>query len=300
MTTNTPTPPQTNESKVVQFRISNLSIFLLALGMAITCFLGWQLYKLNAITNSFSGGSSVSFKTEDEFNSAVAKAFNKIVEDKQKAMAQTKLQKYTAAPEFVPDGKHIYGSIDARYTLVEFSDLECPYCKRFHNTPKQFVDASKGNVNWQWMHYPLDFHNPAAADQAIASECISEQLGNRAFWAFLNDVFVQSRGNGQGVPNLTDVATEIGADSGKFMECISSGKYQQKIQEHMQKAASQGIKATPATFVVDNQTGKMQLVPGAQPVQALMAAVSKLKAEAEEEAESQSNPADQRATQDKS
>ncbi|KGH30799.1 DsbA family protein [Comamonas testosteroni] len=300
MNMNAPTSAQTSEPKAVQFRNAFINIFLPIFGLIIAGFLGWQLYKLNDITSSFGKGSSVSFKTEDEFNNAVAKAFNKIVEDKQKAMAQSKLQKFTAAPEFVPDGKHIYGSMDARYTLVEFSDLECPYCKRFHNTPKQLVDASKGNVNWQWMHYPLDFHNPAAADQAIASECISEQLGNRAFWAFLNDVFVQSRGNGQGVPNLAELATEIGADSNKFLECVGSGKYQQKIQEHMQKAAAQGIKATPATFVVDNHTGKMQLVAGAQPVQALMAAVSKLKAEAEEEAESQNGPGEQSAVQDKS
>ena len=267
---------------------SPFNVIILTIGIVFTALLGWQYFKLDQISKSLTN-QSMAFKDEAEFNAAVAKAFNKFVDDKKKALTQEKLQKYTAAPSTVANGKHIYGSTDARFTLVEFSDMECPFCKRFHDTPKQIVDASKGNVNWQWMHLPLGFHNPAAKDEAIASECVAEELGNRAFWAFLGDVFSLSRGNGQGVANLSEVATDLGADKAKFLECISSGRFEDKVNEHVQKAQSQGIGGTPATVVVDNQTGKFQLVSGAQPAQALMAAIGKLKAEAEETAEDQNS-----------
>ncbi|ARX53898.1 hypothetical protein AM375_00115 (plasmid) [Escherichia coli] len=46
-----------------------------------------------------------------------------------------KYAQFEAAPEKVEDGKHIYGDLGARFTLVEFSDMECPFCKQFHDTP---------------------------------------------------------------------------------------------------------------------------------------------------------------------
>lgn len=285
----------TDKAESKPFLQTYFNAIAMIMGLIVVCALGWQFYKLEKISSSLAT-QSVGFKNEDEFNDAVANAFNKFVENKKRALAQEKLQKYTNAPATTANGKHIYGSSDARFTLVEFSDLECPYCKRFHDTPKQLVDASKGNVNWQWMHLPLGFHNPAAKDQAIASECVAEELGNRAFWAFLSDIFTLSRGNGQGVNNIVEVATDLGADKTKFLECMSSGRYENKIADHLQKAQSQGISGTPATVVVDNQTGKIQIVPGAQPPQAIMAVVGKLKAEAEEAAETPDGSTEPTAT----
>lgn len=225
-------------------------------------------------------------QTPDEFQASLVGALNKLASDRAAKEAQEKMDKYSGAAESEPSGKHIYGALNARFTLVEFSDLECPYCKRFHETPKQLADASNGNVNWQWMHLPLDFHNPAAKAEAHAAECVAEQKGNRAFWAFLDDIFVQSRGNGQGVSDITAMAVALGADEAEFRSCMKEGRFNTKIEEHVQKARQQGISGTPATFVVDNQTGKTQLVSGAQPIQALMAAISKLKAEGDAEASS--------------
>ena len=182
----------------------------------------------------------------------------------------------------MPGGKSIYGNVNARFTLVEFSDLECPFCKRFHETPKQLVDNSKGNVNWQWKHLPLGFHNPAAKRQAMAAECVREQKGNKAFWVFIDDVFQHSRGNGQGVPNLAALVEGVGADVDQVQECMSEGRYSDKIDQEAQQAANNGINGTPATFVVDNTTGKTQLLTGAQPPQAIMAAIRKMMAEQEE------------------
>ncbi|MFM5362265.1 DsbA family protein [Aeromonas veronii] len=242
-----------------------------------------DLHKMNRTLSNMSAtaATSVTFKNLAEFDTSVAASINKLVEQQQKDNISQKYAKFDAAAEQVGDGKHIYGDLNARFTLVEFSDIECPYCKRFHDTPKQLVDASKGNVNWQWKHMPLDFHNPAALKEAVAAECISEQKGNRGFWVFINDMFEQTQGNGAGVKDLAEVVTGVGADLRVFRECLATGKMDEKVQENIQQAKSLGINGTPATFVVDNKTGKSQLLGGAQPPEAIMAVMRKMMIESQ-------------------
>lgn len=216
------------------------------------------------------------FNDPDSFNRAVIGAFEGYVKEQQKEAVRAKEAKYANAVTVTPDGKHIYGSLQARFTLVEFSDFECSFCKRFHETPKRIVDSSKGMVNWQWKHLPLGFHNPASQVQAQAAECVAELGDNRKFWMFLEEVFKSTRGGGQGVADLVGVATSIGIEDGAFRECMQSGRHQAKVDEDVAQATKFGINGTPATFIVDNQTGNSQLVSGAQPEQALLSAISKL------------------------
>ena len=221
--------------------------------------------------------------TPQQFQSAVAESLEALAEKKQQKNLEAKLAQYPLASEDVPEGKNIYGNINARFTMVEFSDLECPFCKRFHDTPKKIVEASKGMVNWQWKHLPLDFHNPAAKRQSIAAECVREQKGNKAFWVFLDDVFNKSRGNGQGVEDLASLVAGVGANVTEAQKCISNGSYNDKIAEDIKQATNNGINGTPATFIVDNSTGRTQLLGGAQPPQAIMAVIKRMIAEQEEQ-----------------
>lgn len=223
---------------------------------------------------------AASMEDEAKFTQRVINAFQAYVAHQNKEKAQQKLAAYKAADTVPPEGRKVYGSLNARFTLVEFSDIECPYCKRFHNTPKKIVDGSGGQVNWEWKHLPLAFHNPGAEIGAHATECVAEQKGNLGFWAFLEDLFAATRGNGQGAPNLVELATGIGVDADKFTECMQSGRYQAKINADLQEAQNRGINGTPATFIVDNQTGKAQLVSGAQPEAALLSVIERMKEDA--------------------
>ncbi|EOX1519440.1 DsbA family protein [Vibrio cholerae] len=245
--------------------------------------LAQEIASVKSTVNQVKDAEGVTFKSKAEFEAAVAESINKFVAQKQQADIDQKYAQFEAAPEKVEDGKHIYGDLGARFTLVEFSDMECPFCKRFHDTPKQIVDASKGNVNWQWKHMPLDFHNPAAHKEALAAECIAEQKGNRGFWVFVNDIFYHTQGNGGGVADLASVVTGVGADLDAFRECLGSGKYEDKVEADIQKAKGYGVNGTPATFVVDNQTGKSQLLGGAQPAQAIMAVMRKMMIESQQD-----------------
>src|SRR3546814_8358742 len=66
----------------------------------------------------------------------------------QAEVAAAKLQilsQWSAASDIEVKGRNIYGKADAEFTLVEFSDLECPFCKRFHDTPKSLVEQAGGD-----------------------------------------------------------------------------------------------------------------------------------------------------------
>jgi protein-disulfide isomerase len=113
-----------------------------------------------------------------------------------------------------------------------------PFCKRFHATPKELVQAYAGKVNWVYRHFPLAFHNPGAQKQAEASECANELGGNDAFWKYSDAIYARTQSNGKGFPltQLAPLATEIGLDGETFRQCLDSGKYTARVQEDLEKA----------------------------------------------------------------
>jgi len=216
-------------------------------------------------------------------NQYIETAIDNYIEKERQANIKLKYMGYDNAAETAFDSnKRIYGSEKARYTMVEFSDTECPYCKKFHDTPKQVVDASNGLINWEWKHMPLGFHNPSALKQAVASECANELGGNKAFWVYMHSIFDETKGNGQGVKSITDVAYGIGLDVEKFNTCLSDKKHLEKVQDDLKQAKSLGVNSTPVTYIVDNKTGRKVIMKGMVKPIALVSAIQKLKKEGEE------------------
>lgn len=192
-------------------------------------------------------------------------ALGKIKSD---SMAQQQVALYSkwASAGESKEGRHIYGNPSARYTLVNYSDFECPYCKRFHETPKYLVDTAKnGMVNWEWRHYPMSFHEPMASRAAVTGECISRQKGSKGFWAFTEYWFSHTAGNGQGFTNLDDIPDIFGLDKSQYDACLSDTMNIDKIKADMQAGNVAGVTGTPATVIIDNQTGQTETVIGAQP-----------------------------------
>ena len=173
---------------------------------------------------------------------------------------------------------HVFGNPDAAVSLIEYSDFECPFCKRFHATPKAIVDAYGGKVNWVYRHFPLAFHNPGAQKQAEASECAAALGGNDAFWMYADRIYERTRSNGNGFPlaGLVPLAEEIGLDGDAFRECLESERYAARVQEDYDEGVAIGISGTPGTVVLHNGSGEAIPRPGAVPVEALRELVDRL------------------------
>ena len=166
-----------------------------------------------------------------------------------------------------PQRDHIYGNPNAEVSLIEYSDFECPFCKRFHVTAKGVVDSYDGRVNWVYRHFPLAFHNPGAQKQAEATECAGALGGNDAFWRFSDKIYERTRSNGNGFPlsGLLPLAEEIGLDTGDFRACLESGKFTERVLEDYNDGTNIGITGTPGNVLRNNRTGDVVVRAGAVP-----------------------------------
>lgn len=214
---------------------------------------------------------------EEAFNARVERGILAFIEKQQRAEEERPNQLARNVP--VPsEADYVYGSPDAEVTLIEYSDFECPFCKRFHGTARQVVDASNGRVNWIYRHFPLASHNPGAQKQAEAAECAGELGGNDAFWAYTDALYERTRSGGRGFPldRLVPLAVEQGLDGGEFGECLRSERHAGKVQRQMAEGVKAGINGTPGNILYHHGTGEVVAVHGARGFDDLVEGVGRL------------------------
>lgn len=172
---------------------------------------------------------------------------------------------------------HIVGNLDtAKVVVVEYSDLECPFCKQFHPRLEQLSVDFGDEVAWVYRHFPLESLHPKAPREAEASECAGELGGNDGFWAFIDKVYeVTPSNNGLEDSKLPEIAGQIGLDVTKFNDCLSSGKYKDKVQSQYDDAVNAGGTGTPYSVVV-GKDGTTIPINGAQPYSSVKSAVESL------------------------
>ncbi len=166
---------------------------------------------------------------------------------------------------------HILGNRNAKFVILEYSDLDCPFCKNFHNTMKQVV-GSNSDVAWVYRHYPIPQLHPDAPKKAEASECAWEQGGNDAFWAYADKLFETK----YSIAELPSVAQSMGLDVAAFNTCLSSGKYTAKVQADISDGEKMGVSGTPSSFILVK--GKVaDTINGAQKYETILEKLKALK-----------------------
>ncbi len=85
---------------------------------------------------------------------------------------------------------YIRGAQDGRILIIEFSDIECPFCGAFHKTMQQLIAEYPEDLQWAYRHFPLDQIHPNARKAGIAVECIGQQQGADAYWEALDAMFL--------------------------------------------------------------------------------------------------------------
>lgn len=158
--------------------------------------------------------------------------------------------------EPVTSSDHIRGNLEkAKVAVVEFSDLQCPYCKQIHPILAQMSEAYGDDVVWVYRHFPLESIHPRARISAHASECVAELAGNDGFWKFIDGIFT-FEGDPLTDENLALLATSAGANTDAFKACQTEGKYDSKIDAHLTDASLSGAGGTPDVTVINLKTGE--------------------------------------------
>lgn len=168
--------------------------------------------------------------------------------------------------EPVGEDDHVRGNADAEVLIVTYSDIECPYCGRFHETMSQLMDEYGDEVRWVFRHFPLSFH-PNAVPAANAVECAGEQGKS---WEYMDELFENQASLGTDL--YGNIAGDLGLNKSKFDDCVSSGKYSTKVSGDMASGGAAGVTGTPGSIIV-GADGEMHLVPGAVPYAQLKAMV---------------------------
>lgn len=154
------------------------------------------------------------------------------------------------------DARHSIGPADAAVTIVEFTDYDCPYCRRYYKeTFPQIMEKYGGRIRYVVRHFPLASMHPQAVKAAEAAECAAE---DGLFWEF-NDYIMR------GVPSL-DVeslkryAADIGVNTEEFNRCLDDGTKAVNVQQDLRDGYMLGVRGTPNFFV------NRYPLTGAQPI----------------------------------
>ena len=144
---------------------------------------------------------------------------------------------------------HIIGPENAKYTLVEYGDYECPNCGRLYlvisDLQKDFADR----LRVVYRHYPLSGIHPHAQQAAEAAEAAAAQ---GKFWEMYDLLFENQTHLNQThlkAQHLHSYAERLGLDLSRYTAEMDDEIYLQRVREHMESARQSGVRATPTFFV---------------------------------------------------
>ncbi len=163
-----------------------------------------------------------------------------------------------ASIPIVSSADHIRGDENAPITIIEYSDFECPYCSKFHETMVQVMEEYDGQVRWVYRHFPLSFHANAQS-AAEASECASNQ---GKFWEYA-DKLVENHTN-LGTEMYLSIAGELGLNTTTFQSCLDDGEEKSTVTAMYQGGIGAGVTGTPGSFIIDSK-GSATPIKGALP-----------------------------------
>jgi len=155
----------------------------------------------------------------------------------------------------VPDGIPSIGPADAPVQLVEWSDYQCPFCKRAHPTVEQVISEYKDKVRFVYLDYPLPFHQQAMP----ASQAAHCALDQGKFWEYHRNLMMVAGDLSEA--DLSKRASDLGLDGTAFTACLGSKKHDTTIQSYASDGAAVGVTGTPAFFI----NGRSLV--GAQPIE---------------------------------
>lgn len=175
----------------------------------------------------------------------------------------------------VPAPFNVIGREDAPVTIIEFTDLQCPYCARFAQQTfpqlkRDYIDT--GKLRYTSRDLPLPMHEFALA-AAVASRCAGEQ---GKFWEYREALFAAQQT--LGARPYARIAADLGLDTARLDACREDGRQEAIVRAELALAAQSGIQSTPSFVIGRVVNGEFQgeVVTGAQPYEAFRATIEAL------------------------
>lgn len=168
------------------------------------------------------------------------------------------------------ESDHVRGNVDAKVSIVEFSDLECPFCARLHPTLTRIVEEDN-DVKWIYRHFPLSSIHSKALSAAVASECIAKLGNNDSFWKFADTVFAdQGRLGGS---FYQEFARTLGIDVSAFNTCTKDKAIANEVQIDLDEVIKLGGRGTPFVAIV-TASGELATFSGALPYEQIKSLIN--------------------------
>lgn len=181
-------------------------------------------------------------------------------------------QQLSGSIEVSIDDDPILGDKNAKVTVIDFSDYECPFCKKyfdetFSQIKKDYIDT--GKLKYVYRDLPLSFHQNAHKE-AQAAECARGQGGDGTYFKYHDEIFKRTISNGTGLAldQLQVIANDIGLNGSALQSCLDSEKYKAEVDKDLADASAYGATGTPSFFIGKSSSSdkfKGTILVGAQP-----------------------------------
>lgn len=178
-------------------------------------------------------------------------------------------------PGYTVAGDTYYGNSDAPLVVIEFSDFQCPYCRRHTLTTQPILDEEfikVGDVMWVFKHFPIENIHPYAFSASIAAECAGRQ---NAFWTFHKRLFEDTEewSQAENSDYFIELAAASDLDTNEFATCLTDDAVVQDVQHDIEEGLP-FVRGTPTFIVLYSDQGR--LIPGALPTDQFVAALTEI------------------------
>lgn len=222
-----------------------------------------------SIIAAFMGGYTVGVQSSQPTDILIDKINNITTNMQKSSLPTTQKQMGPQIIKISADDDPMKGNPDAPITIIEFSDFQCPFCAKFHETTLPLLEKNyitTGKVNFVYRDFPIESIHPNAVPAALAAECADDQ---GKFWMIHSMIFDtlriwQDMESTKAANLFRDFAIELDVNADEFDSCMSSGKYLNEIRGDLDDGRAYGVTGTPGFFVGNEEIGFTKLI-GAQP-----------------------------------
>jgi len=168
---------------------------------------------------------------------------------------------------------HIKGDPNAPVKIIEYSDLDCPFCKVLQATLDKLTTDYKGKVAWVYRHMPIPSLHPNSFVKSVGAECAAKLGGEKSFWEFV-DAYMQVQDPKTGAAELAPLAKKIGLNVSEFNACLSSSEFNKLVTAQADNGAAAGGRGTPYMIIVKGD--KIAALIGAYPYEEIKSQIDQL------------------------